>query len=122
MGALVVGAKYRGEFEERLKGVFNDFVKQEGNVILFIDELYIMVGAGKVDGVMDVGNMLKSALARGELYCVGVTTFDEYRQYIEKDVALERRFQKVFVVEFFVEDIIAILRGLKERYELYYYV
>lgn len=122
MGALVVGAKYRGEFEERLKGVFNDFVKQEGNVILFIDELYIMVGAGKVDGVMDVGNMLKSALACGELYCVGVTTFDEYRQYIEKDVALERRFQKVFVVEFFVEDIIAILRGLKERYELYYYV
>lgn len=122
MGVLVVGVKYCGEFEECLKGVFNDFVKQEGNVILFIDELYIMVGVGKVDGVMDVGNMLKLVLVCGELYCVGVTMFDEYCQYIEKDVVLECCFQKVFVVEFFVEDIIVILCGLKECYELYYYV
>lgn len=113
MGALVAGAKYRGEFEERLKGVLNDLAKQEGNVILFIDELHTMVGAGKADGAMDAGNMLKPALARGELHCVGATTLDEYRQYIEKDAALERRFQKVFVAEPSVEDTIAILRGLK---------
>ncbi|AXF75139.1 ATP-dependent chaperone ClpB [Erwinia tracheiphila] len=122
MGALVAGAKYRGEFEERLKGVLNDLSKQEGNVILFIDELHTMVGAGKVDGAMDAGNMLKPALARGELHCVGATTLDEYRQYIEKDAALERRFQKVFVAEPSVEDTIAILRGLKERYELHHHV
>ncbi|WP_033580944.1 ATP-dependent chaperone ClpB [Dickeya chrysanthemi] len=122
MGALVAGAKYRGEFEERLKGVLNDLSKQEGNVILFIDELHTMVGAGKADGAMDAGNMLKPALARGELHCVGATTLDEYRQFIEKDAALERRFQKVFVAEPTVEDTIAILRGLKERYELHHHV
>ncbi|WP_192459226.1 ATP-dependent chaperone ClpB [Musicola keenii] len=122
MGALVAGAKYRGEFEERLKGVLNDLAKQEGNVILFIDELHTMVGAGKADGAMDAGNMLKPALARGELHCVGATTLDEYRQYIEKDAALERRFQKVFVAQPTVEDTIAILRGLKERYELHHHV
>ena len=122
MGALVAGAKYRGEFEERLKGVLTDLSKQEGNVILFIDELHTMVGAGKADGAMDAGNMLKPALARGELHCVGATTLDEYRQYIEKDAALERRFQKVFVAEPTVEDTIAILRGLKERYELHHHV
>ena len=122
MGALVAGAKYRGEFEERLKGVLNDLSKQEGNVILFIDELHTMVGAGKADGAMDAGNMLKPALARGELHCVGATTLDEYRQYIEKDAALERRFQKVLVDEPTVEDTIAILRGLKERYELHHHV
>ncbi|WP_409310191.1 ATP-dependent chaperone ClpB [Pectobacterium sp. B1J-3] len=122
MGALVAGAKYRGEFEERLKGVLNDLSKQEGSVILFIDELHTMVGAGKADGAMDAGNMLKPALARGELHCVGATTLDEYRQYIEKDAALERRFQKVFVAEPTVEDTIAILRGLKERYELHHHV
>lgn len=122
MGALVAGAKYRGEFEERLKGVLNDLSKQEGNVILFIDELHTMVGAGKADGAMDAGNMLKPALARGELHCVGATTLDEYRQYIEKDAALERRFQKVYVAEPSVEDTIAILRGLKERYELHHHV
>ena len=122
MGALVAGAKYRGEFEERLKGVLNDLSKQEGNVILFIDELHTMVGAGKADGAMDAGNMLKPALARGELHCVGATTLDEYRQYIEKDAALERRFQKVLVDEPSVEDTIAILRGLKERYELHHHV
>lgn len=122
MGALVAGAKYRGEFEERLKGLLNDLSKQEGNVILFIDELHTMVGAGKADGAMDAGNMLKPALARGELHCVGATTLNEYRQYIEKDAALERRFQKVFVAEPSVEDTIAILRGLKERYELHHHV
>jgi ATP-dependent Clp protease ATP-binding subunit ClpB len=122
MGALVAGAKYRGEFEERLKGLLNDLAKQEGNVILFIDELHTMVGAGKADGAMDAGNMLKPALARGELHCVGATTLNEYRQYIEKDAALERRFQKVFVAEPSVEDTIAILRGLKERYELHHHV
>ncbi|TOE31509.1 ATP-dependent chaperone ClpB [Vibrio parahaemolyticus] len=122
MGALVAGAKYRGEFEERLKSVLNELAKEEGNVILFIDELHTMVGAGKGEGSMDAGNMLKSALARGELHCVGATTLDEYRQYIEKDAALERRFQKVLVDEPTVEDTVAILRGLKERYELHHHV
>ncbi|EGR2433131.1 TPA: ATP-dependent chaperone ClpB [Vibrio cholerae] len=122
MGALVAGAKYRGEFEERLKSVLNELAKEEGNIILFIDELHTMVGAGKGEGSMDAGNMLKPALARGELHCVGATTLDEYRQYIEKDPALERRFQKVLVDEPTVEDTIAILRGLKERYELHHHV
>ena len=120
MGALIAGAKYRGDFEERLKGVLNDLAKQEGQVILFIDELHMVVGAGKADGAMDAGNMLKPALARGELHCVGATTLDEYRKYIEKDAALERRFQKVQVDEPLVEDTIAILRGLKERYEVHH--
>ncbi len=122
MGALVAGAKYRGEFEERLKSVLNELAKEEGNIILFIDEMHTMVGAGKGEGSMDAGNMLKPALARGELHCVGATTLDEYRQYIEKDPALERRFQKVLVDEPTVEDTVAILRGLKERYELHHHV
>ncbi|NGO00347.1 ATP-dependent chaperone ClpB [Grimontia sp. S25] len=122
MGSLVAGAKYRGEFEERLKSVLNELAKEEGNVILFIDEIHTMVGAGKAEGAMDAGNMLKPALARGELHCVGATTLDEYRQYVEKDAALERRFQKVLVDEPTVEDTVAILRGLKERYELHHAV
>ena len=116
MGALVAGAKYRGEFEERLKAVLEEVKKSEGEIILFIDELHLIVGAGKTDGAMDAGNMLKPMLARGELHCIGATTLDEYRQYIEKDAALARRFQPVMVDEPTVEDTISILRGLKDRY------
>src|SRR6185312_15624824 len=122
MGALIAGAKFRGEFEERLKGVLNDLAKQEGSIILFIDELHTVAGAGRAEGSMDAGNMLKPALARGELHCIGATTLDEYRKYIEKDAALERRFQRVLVDEPSVEDTIAILRGLQERYEVHHNV
>ncbi len=122
LAALIAGAKYRGEFEERLKAVLNDLAKDDGNSLIFIDEIHTLVGAGKTDGAMDAGNMLKPALARGELHCIGATTLDEYRQYIEKDAALERRFQKVLVEEPSVEATIAILRGLKERYEIHHSV
>ena len=120
MGSLVAGAKYRGEFEERLKAVLQEVKKSEGQIILFIDELHTIVGAGKTDGAMDAGNLLKPMLARGELHCIGATTLNEYRQYIEKDAALERRFQTVLVDEPTVEDTISILRGLKERYEVFH--
>ena len=120
MGALIAGAKYRGEFEERLKAVLNEVTAAEGGVVLFIDEMHTLVGAGKADGAMDASNLLKPALARGELHCVGATTLDEYRKHVEKDAALARRFQPVFVSEPTVEDTISILRGLKEKYELHH--
>ncbi len=120
MGALIAGAKYRGEFEERLKSVLSEVTSADGGIILFIDELHTLVGAGKADGAMDASNLLKPALARGELHCVGATTLDEYRKHVEKDAALARRFQPVFVTEPTVEDSISILRGLKEKYELHH--
>ena len=120
MGALIAGAKYRGEFEERLKAVLNEVTAAEGGIILFIDEMHTLVGAGKADGAMDASNLLKPALARGELHCVGATTLDEYRKHVEKDAALARRFQPVFVSEPTVEDTISILRGLKEKYEVHH--
>jgi ATP-dependent Clp protease ATP-binding subunit ClpB len=120
LAALIAGAKFRGEFEERLKAVLNDLSKDDGQTLIFIDEIHTLVGAGKADGAMDAGNMLKPALARGELHCIGATTLDEYRKYIEKDAALERRFQKVLVNEPTVEDTIAILRGLQEKYEIHH--
>ncbi len=120
MGALIAGAKYRGEFEERLKAVLNEITAAEGGIVLFIDEMHTLVGAGKADGAMDASNLLKPALARGELHCVGATTLDEYRKHVEKDAALARRFQPVFVGEPSVEDTVSILRGLKEKYELHH--
>jgi ATP-dependent Clp protease ATP-binding subunit ClpB len=122
LGAMVAGAKYRGEFEERLKAVLSEIAAAEGDIIVFIDELHTLIGAGKADGAMDASNMLKPALARGELHCVGATTLDEYRKHIEKDAALERRFQPVLVGEPTVEDTISILRGLRERYEIHHQV
>ena len=120
MGALIAGAKYRGEFEERLKAVLTEITTAAGEIILFIDEMHTLVGAGKAEGAMDASNLLKPALARGELHCVGATTLDEYRKHVEKDAALARRFQPVFVDEPTVEDTISILRGLKEKYELHH--